>query len=619
MAVQHRKVDVVTVGAGWSAGIIAHQLTAAGLRIVSIEAGPQRWNTPDFAHNHDELQYSARKGMMFSLSKETWTWRPNPRLASLPIRQFGSFHPGQGIGGAGIHWAGQHWRFYPSDFRYRSHHVARYGENKLPAGNRIQDWPLSYDELEPYYDRVDYDIGVSGQAGNVKGQRIEGGDPFEGPRDRPYPLPPLVRSIPAEMFSRACRELGYHPFPQPAAILSQAYQDISGRIRSGCLYCGFCTRYGCEVDAKASPNASHMPVALATGRYEIRTNCKVIRINVGANGLATGVTYIDQATNEEHEQPADIVILSAFTLTNVRLLLLSRDNQHPNGVGNNRNMVGKNYTYQIVKSPATGVFEGRRFNQFMGNSCLQDVMHDFNADNFDHSALDFVGGASITCGGGERSPLASVLNLPAETAGTSGAQQGSQQEEPPPPKYPPIAGSLTGSGKEWGQKWKDNLRKNWDSVVSIGIQGESLPYEDQFLDLDPNYKDAYGLPLLRITYEFHDNDYKLYKFVAAKVKEVMQQMGPTRLTDSPELKPYDIHSYQSTHNTGGAIMGSDPGNSVANKYGQVWDTPNVFVTGAALYPQNPGMNPTGTVLALAYYIADAIRDKYLREPGRVIP
>jgi gluconate 2-dehydrogenase alpha chain len=614
MAVQ-KKVDVVTVGAGWTAGIIAQQLTAAGYNVVSLEVGPQRWNTPDFAHNHDELQYSTRKGMMYNINKETWTWRPNPRAPSLPIRQLGSFHPGQGIGGAGIHWAAQHWRFLPTDFDYRTHHVRRYGEAKLPEGNRIQDWPLRYADLEPYYDRVDYDIGVSGLAGNLNGTIVEGGDPFEGPRARQYPLPPLARSIPAGMFSQACRELGYHPFPQPAAILSQAYKDISGRIRSGCLYCGFCTRYGCEVDAKASPNASHLPMALATGRYEIRTGCKVLSINLRPDGLASGVTYLDTATGERHEQPAEVVILSAFTLSNVRLLLLSRDAKHPDGVGNNRKMVGHNYTYQLVKNPAQGVFKGRQFNLFMGNSCLQDLIHDFNSDNFDHSALDFIGGASIACGGGERYPLASVLSMPVSGGGTSGDRpQGGQAGA----TFVPIAGSPGGSNKTWGKEWKESLRNEWNNTVSINIQGESLPYEDQFLDLDPNYNDAYGYPLLRVTYDFHDNDYNLYKFIAAKSKAIMQQMQPTRMSDSPELKPYDIHSYQSTHNTGGAIMGADPGQSVTNKYGQVWDTPNVFVTGAALFPQNPGFNPTGTVLALAYHLADGLRTRYFRSPGKII-
>jgi gluconate 2-dehydrogenase alpha chain len=610
------KVDVVTVGAGWTAGIIAQKLTAEGYQVVSIEAGGDRFANPHFAHNHDTLYHMLRTGLMFHLSKETWTWRPNPRAPSLPIRQFGSFHPGIGIGGAGVHWAAQTWRFYPSDFRYYSHHVERYGVDRIPENCTAQDWGLTFEELEPYYDQADHEIGISGQTGNLNGAILPGGNPFEGPRSRPYPLPPLIRSIPADMFSEAARSLGYHPFPQPASILSRAYRDLSGRERSACVYCGFCTRYGCEVDAKASANVSHIPLALNTGRYEIRTYSKVIGVNVDSNGLATGVTYVDLHTGERHEQPAEVVILSGFTLTNVRLLLLSRSQAHPEGIGNDRGMVGKNYTYQMLGSPATGFFEGRRFNQYMGNSCLQDVIEDFNADNFDHSDLDFIGGASITCGGGEREPITSAHNMQ-----PSDPPPGASAEEKPPRTHPPLAGefgSLISSSTLWGAEWKEALRNNWDSSLGIGIQGESLPYVDQFLDLDPTYTDSFGLPLLRVTFDFHENDYKLYSYVAARCEEIMNAMSPTKMSTNAELKPYKIWSYQSTHNTGGAMMGADPSTSVTNKYGQVWDTPNVFVTGAALFPQNPGMNPTGTVIALAYLAADALKSKYLRNPGEVM-
>jgi gluconate 2-dehydrogenase alpha chain len=612
------KVEVVTVGAGWTAGIIAQQLTEEGYRVVSIEAGGDRFANPDFAHNHDTLYHSMRTGLMYNLSKETWTWRPNPSAPSLPIRQYGSFHPGIGVGGAGIHWAAQTWRFYPSDFRYRSHHIERYGENRIPEGCTVQDWGITYEELEPYYTRADYDIGLSGQTGNLNGTILEGGNPFEGARSQPYPLPPLVRSIPATMFSEAADSLGYKTFPQPAAILSRAYRDLSGRERSGCVYCGFCTRYGCEVDAKASPNVSHIPLALDTGRYEIRTYSKVTGVNVNSDGMATGVSYIDLRTGETHEQPAEVVILSGFTLSNVRLLLLSRSASHPDGIGNDQDMVGKNYSYQLSKAPASGVFEGRRFNSYMGNSCLQDVIEDFNADNFDHSDLDFIGGASIACGGGEREPISSAHNL-APTGGNTAPPSASEEE--PPRQSAPLPGefgSFIGSGTQWGQKWKDNLRKNWDSSIGIGIQGESLPYVDQFLDLDPTYVDSMGLPLLRLTYEFHENDRRLYRYVAKRCEEIMQAMNPTHINTTPELSPYNIYSYQSTHNTGGAIMGTDPGNSVTNRYGQVWDTPNVFVTGAALFPQNPGFNPTGTVIALAYLAAEGLKNIYFRAPREIM-
>lgn len=583
---RHPEVDVVTLGAGWTAGILAQILTAEGRSVVSIEQGPERWTDPDFQHNHDSLHYRQRKAMMHDISKETWTWRPKVRARALPMRQFGSFHPGQGLGGAGVHWAAETWRFYPTDFTYRSHHVERYGEDRLPEGSTVQDWGITYDELEPYYDRYEWDVGVSGDAGNVRGEIQDRGNPFEGPRSRGYPLPPLARSIAAAEFSSAATELGLHPFRQPSSILSEAYTDMSGRTRSGCLYCGFCTRYGCEVDAKASALVSHIPMALATGNYTVRTGCKVRRVEVDRDGRAVGLRYVDPA-GREHLQPARAVILSGYTLNNVRMMLLSRSEAHPDGVGNDRGRVGRNYTYQLLGTPATGRFEGRRFQQYMGNACVQDAMHDFNADNFDHGDLDFIGGASVTAGAGEREPLTSV------------------------------GGVVLGDGRNWGRNWKDALRE-WDSIFGIGIQGESLPYEDHFLDLDPTYTDDLGDPLLRITYDFRDNDRALYRYLAERCIEIMRAIGPTEISTTEELDPYSIAPYQSTHNTGGAIMGTDPSTSVTDTYGRVWDTPNLFVTGAALYPQNPGANPTGTLVALAYrtgeYLArtdlDALRDGF---------
>jgi gluconate 2-dehydrogenase alpha chain len=585
MANEH--VDVVTVGAGWTAGILAEQLTRAGLKVVSFEQGEIRDTALNFSHDHDELRYQVRRDMMVDLQNETWTWRPSPKDTALPMRQYGSFNPGKGTGGAGVHWAAQHWRFYPSDFQYRTHHIERYGEDKLPVGNRIQDWPVTYDEMEKYYDAVDYDIGVSGKAGNLNGEQIEGGNVFEGPRSREYPMKPLQSSLVATKFTDASKDLGYHPFPQPSAILSEDYKDLAGNPRGSCLYCGFCTRFGCEVAAKASAIVTHIPAALATGKYEIRPLSYVYRINVDSDGKATGVSYID-AGGRSQTIDAEIVIVSAYTLMNVKLLLLSTSNAHGAGVGNDRGMVGKNYTYQLGGGGSSGLFDGERLNQFMGNGGIQALIHDFNADNFDHSDLDFIGGASIGAGSGERNPISSV-------GGVSGA-----------------------NGESWGQGWKDALKSNWDSIAGIGTQGESLPYDDQYLDLDPTYRDRFGFPLLRLTFAWHENDYNLIRYLSPKMKEILEQMGATNIKTQEELQPYSIGPYQSTHCTGGAIMGTDPANSVTNKYGQVWDTPNVFVTGAALFPQNAGMNPTGTVLALAYLAGDGIVNQYMKSPGDLI-
>jgi gluconate 2-dehydrogenase alpha chain len=581
------RVDVVTIGAGWTAGILAWKLTSAGHSVVSLEQGVNQWTFPDFSMDHDAEAYVIRKKMMIDITKVSWTWRPNPGLPALPMRQYGSFHPGQGLGGSAAHWSAQLWRFLPTDFTYRSHTIDRYGADKLPSGSTIQDWPVTYDDLEPYYDEFENDIGASGQAGNINGQKIPGGNPFEGPRSRDYPNPPLVRNQASELFWKACENLGYHPFPQPSGITTRAFIDRFGNQRSGCLYCGFCTRYGCEVDAKATGLTTHTPAALATGRYQVRTGVRVIRIEVGGDGRATGVTYVD-CDGAERFQPADVVIASAYPLGNVQILLNSRGGPHANGVGNDQGMVGKNFTYQLAGAPVKGLWKHKTFGLYMGNVSTCNLIYDFNADDFDHSNVDFVGGSQIYAALGEREPISTFMNF-SDVSSASGSA------------------------------FIKAFAEGWDSYVDINIQGESLPYQDQFMDLDPNYTDAWGQPLLRLSFDFHDNDRKMYAFIAKRCQEIMRAMNPDSIPSwTPTLDPYRIDVYQTTHITGGAIMGSDPDTSVVNKYGQVWDTPNVFVTGAAQYPQNPGANPTGTLAALAYMAGDAMTERYFKAPGELL-
>ncbi|MDQ6905582.1 MAG: GMC family oxidoreductase [Chloroflexota bacterium] len=585
MAVQ-KKVEIVTVGAGWTGSILAYKLASAGHQVVSLEQGPMRWANPDFEMDHDELRYNTRTAMMVNLAKESWSWRPSPQAPSLPIRQYGNTEPGQGLGGAGVHWSAMLWRFTPYDFKYRSYYIEKYGEKILPPDNAYQDWPLTYEEMEPYYDEFEYAIGASGATGNLNGAIIPGGNPFEAPRSRPYPNPPLAQNIPSDMFAKAARDLGYHPFPQPSAILSQGYTDPFGNIRSGCIYCGYCTRYGCEVDAKASPIDTYIPAALKTGRYQIRPNSKVLRINIGKDGLATGVTYID-ANGQEQEQPADLVLLTGFTLTNVKLLLISRSKEHPNGIGGDRGQLGRNAGHQILQGAVTGVFPGRKFNLFMGNSTTMNALYDFYGSVIDHTGLGFVGGAQVQSAWGERTPIASTDGYP------------------------------IGQGKTWGMDWKNSLR-DWDATASIYVQAESPAYKQFFYDLDPTYKDSFGQPLLRWTLDWTDNEHKMFEYIADKAATIMERMGPTTIKKSTMLKPYTMQIFYGTHNTGGAIMGANAGDSVCNSYGQVWDTPNVFAVGACLFPQNDALNPTDTIGALSLRTGDAIRDKYFAHPGELI-
>jgi gluconate 2-dehydrogenase alpha chain len=578
--------DVVVIGLGWTGSILSYELAKSGLSVVAIERGPWRDTATDFniGTAPDELRYSVRHDMFLRPKQESITMRNNPSQTALPIRKWGSFLPGNGVGGAGVHWNGQTWRFLPDDFRIRSHMIERYGAGFLPADNNIQDWPVSYDELEPYYDRFEYLAGISGKAGNLKGQIQPGGNPFEGVRSREFPTPPMQQGYSQELFTRAAREKGLHPFPRPSANLSTAYTNPYGCSMGPCTYCGFCERFGCANYSKASPQTCVLPALVRQPNFEARTDCEVTRINLSPDGKhATGVTYVD-LQGQEWEQPGELVLLCAFGLFNVRMLLIS-------GIGKpydpqaNEGTVGRNYAYQ-TGSGSTAFFEDAKFNPFAAAGSLGVAVDDYNSDNFDHRPHGFVGGASIT------------------NAYTNGRPIG---YHPTPPGTP-----------AWGSKWKRAVKDTYQRVTSVGAQGSVMSYRNNYLDLDPTYKDPLGRPLMRMTFDYQDNERKMANWMAERCDELAKAMGAKQTQVSRLVGPWSVVPYQTTHNTGGAIIGSDPKTSPLNRYLQSWDVPNVFVMGASAFPQNAGYNPTGTVGALTYWALDAIQNKYLKAPGALV-
>ena len=257
-------------------------MTDAGLNVVAIERGPWRDTATDFATGfaQDDLRYHIRHELFLRPAQETMTFRHNVNQTALPIRTWGSFMPPNGVGGGGVHWNAETWRFLPSDFQLRSHLTQRYGEKALPEDMTIQDWGLSYDELEPHYDKFEYLCGTSGIAGNLKGQKQEGGNPFEGPRARDYPTPPQKQPYAPVLFAKAAEEMGHHPFPQPSGNLSQAYRNPLGVTIGPCSYCGFCEWFGCGNYSKASPQTTILPVLMQRDNFEARTECMVTRINL---------------------------------------------------------------------------------------------------------------------------------------------------------------------------------------------------------------------------------------------------------------------------------------------------------------------------------------------------
>ena len=582
MATRLKETDALLLGVGLVGTIVGRELTRAGLNVVGLERGAPRHTVPDFQgpQIHDELRYAVRKDLIQNPATETFTFRNHAAQVALPMRRLESFLPGTGLGGSAVHWNGQTWRFQDSDFRMRTLTAERYGAKFLPPETTVQDWGVSGAEMEPYFDRFEYLLGIGGKAGNLNGRKIAGGNVFEDPRSREYPNPPLKEPYGAAMFRKAAEKLGYHPFPMPSANMSRPYTNPEGLTLNTCTFCGYCERFGCEHFAKSSPQTVLLPKLLEDERFSLRTGCQILRINRKANH-ATGVTYAD-AKGEVFEQPAKLIIVGLYALNNVRMLLLS-------GIGTpydprtGKGVVGRNYAYQTTSGVQVFFDESVHINPFMRSGACGTVIADFVSDNFDHGPHGFVGGGYI----GEVMSHGRPIEF-----------------HPTPPGTP-----------KWGGAWKKAVARHYNHTISLNVHASSIATHYNYLDLDPTYKDAWGQPLLRITFEFPENDVRMSAFLTEKAEGIAREMGGQQVVASPRKRPYTTTQYQSTHNTGGTIMGAERSTSVVNPFLQSWDVPNLFVIGASNFPQNASYNPTGPVGALAYRAADAIVNRYLKRPG----
>jgi gluconate 2-dehydrogenase alpha chain len=588
--IRMKPVDVVLVGFGWTGAIIGMELVDTGLKILALERGAYRDTSPDFTypHNADELAYGIRGELFQPLARETVTIRHNLNETAVPYRQYGSFLLGNNVGGAGIHWNGQHYRPSPEDLEFHSHISKRYGQKFMPEDMQIQDYGVSYDELEPFLDQFEYLCGTSGRAGNLNGEIKDGGNPFEGMRKREYPNPPVADNYGAKLFAEAARSKGYKPFPQPSSNASRPYTNPHGVRLGPCNLCGYCERFGCFMYSKASPQTTILPVLMRKPNFELRTNSHVLKINLDSTGKrATGVTYVD-AQGQQVEQPADLVIVSAFQMHNTRLMLLSGIGA-PYDPNTGKGVIGKNYAYQMMSNVNVFFDKDVAINPFIGaGSGGNQIIDEFNSDHFDHGPHGFVGGGYILGGQTGGRPIQQLLVPPGTPA--------------------------------WGEKWKRAAKDSYLHTTGVQSHGSVMSYRDRYLDLDPTYKDSFGLPLLRITFDWHDNEYKMTQFLTDKAQEIADAMKP-RQTSQTIRKPgghYDVRQYQTTHTTGGVIQGTSPETSALNRFQQNWDVHNVFVTGASAFPQNLGYNPTGLIGGLTYMSVKAIRETYLKNPGPLV-
>lgn len=526
------EVDFVVIGSGAAGGIIAKELSTAGYSTVVLEQGKYR-NTQDFTH--DEIKFflngewfGGESGMTFrqTASDEPQVGQRDPAMYA------------KTVGGSSVIFSAHLWRMRPIDFNERS---------KLGSieGTNFVDWPISYDELEPYYTKVEWDMGVSGAPGHS--------DP---PRSKPFPLPPLPINSSGAIMEKAAAALGLHADVQPHAILSQAHNG-----RAPCMQCGFCAFFGCEVGAKSSSLAAMIPLAEASGNCEIRAESTVFRIVKNAAGRVDEVLYYDKDGNEQG-QKAKAVVLSANGAESPRLLLES------DGLANSSGYVGRNLMFN-AHAGVNAIFE-QPMNEYKGVQATRVVLDFYETD----PARGFYGGGGIDARGG--------LTMTPLMYSTFGA--------------PPA-------DKNWGADYKDMISYSFSRQMGMMISATSLPMDRNNITLHPDKTDKWGRPSIVVTYKDHPDDIANARFLQGKAQDLLDAVGPERTWSRPAGE-----TTGGVHLLGTCRMGNDPATSVIDRNHRTHDVPNLFICdGSSLVTSTRGQ-PTMTIMALAFRAADRIKE-----------
>jgi choline dehydrogenase-like flavoprotein len=538
-----KRVNAVVVGAGAAGGIVAKELSTAGLSVVLLERG--KWYTSNDCRKDDlRNQRTTVLGNAFGPEDEG-----NPRVL---VDAEGTPHimlPSEGgyqnnaacVGGGTLSYGAMAWRYLPQDFRMRSTYGA-------PARSSLEDWPISYDDLEPCYEKAEYEIGISGD---------DSGTPFHGPRRRPLPMPPLPPNREFQILEPAAKRLGLHPFPIPMARNSVPYNG-----RAACMRCRWCVGFACEVDAKNGSQNTVIPVALATGNCELRTECMAREILTDDRGRARGVAYYD-ADGRLQEQLSDIVVVSACAIESARLLLNSKSQLFPDGLGNRHDQVGRN-------------LQGHHYTGAIGF---------FDFDTYDDvgpgasiAVSDYNHGTPGLCGGGMlanefiRLPIQMVDRMPAGTP-------------------------------RWGLAHKQAMRSFFKRNIVVMGPTQQIPTADARVTLDPTVRDKWGMPVARISGNVHPQTYEIGLVQAKRAEAWLKEAGAASTLISAGVS---TTVYAGQHQAGTCRMGNDPQGSVVNRNCQLHDVDNVFVIDSSVHVTNGGFNPALTIMAIAYFASDAL-------------
>jgi choline dehydrogenase-like flavoprotein len=537
------KVDAVIVGAGAGGGVVAHELAHAGLKVVLLERG-RRLEFSDTGHVELRSQRTWTLGNAFGPddARHIRLIRSGDAPAfrkTLPSDP-GYNHVAACVGGGTKSYGAMAWRFLPQDFRMRS----TYG---VVEGSTLEDWPIHYDELAPFYEKAEWEIGVSGDGE---------ANPFQGKRGKGYPTPALPYNKEALHLLPALKRLGLHPFPIPMAINSEAYMG-----RAGCIQCPHCVGFACEVYAKSSTADTVIPRAEKTGNCELRTECVVGQVLTDARGRATGVEYFRD--RELVEQPAEIVIVSASATETPRLLLNSKSKLFPRGLGNNNDWVGRNLQGHAYAG-ANGLFEEDLFD---GKGPAASIaMCDYNHGN------EGVIGGSMLANEFIRLPYLASQRLPVPAVG------------------------------RWGADHKRFMETYYRR--SAGLKGpvQEMPVFDCRVEVDDSLKDYWGIPVAKISGSRHPEDVRTGRFIAERAAAALREAGATEVFLSAPGR--GVSGGQ--HQAGTCRMGNDPKTSVTTRYGKLHEVDNVFVVDGSLHVTNGGFNPSLTIQALAFWCSDHI-------------
>jgi choline dehydrogenase-like flavoprotein len=535
MALRH--VNAVVVGAGAGGGIVAKELAEAGLSVVLLERG--KWYSA-FDCRKDDLrnQRTSVLGCGFGPDDERYRrvvldGKGNERVV-VPSEAVYNNNAAC-VGGGTLSYGAMAWRYMEKDFRMRSTYGA-------VEGSTLEDWPIIYADLEPYYEKAEWEIGVSGD---------DSENPFHAPRKKSLPMPPLPPGREHEILKPAAERLGLHPFDIPMLRNTVPFNG-----RPACMRCRWCVGFACEVDAKNGTQNTVIPKALATGNCELRAECVAKEILTDGRGRVTGVAYFDSRGTLQ-EQPADLVVVSCAATETARLLLNSRSKLFPNGLGNRYDWVGRNLQGHAYAG-ALGLFDSDVYDDLGPGASI--AISDFN-----HGNPGFVGGG-VLCN--------EFIRLPYQFSSMT------------PPTVP-----------RWGSAHKDFMRQSYRRCISAQGPAQEMPVFEARVQVDPRVKDDWGIPVARLSGSNHPHTLEVARFLAAKSEAWLKEAGA--ITTWQKAPHVGLSGGQ--HQAGTCRMGNDPKTSVVNRYCQVHDIDNLFVVDGSVHVTNGGFNPALTIMAIAYY------------------